>query len=54
MINQILHEMTQPRYFLGTFYLAFAGTTGGNIIWEAITVGLCCGLIDLWKESRLR
>ena len=45
--------MAQPRYFLGTLYLAFAGASGANIIWEAITVGICCGVVDLYKERRM-
>ena len=45
--------MAQPRYFLVKLYLAFAGASGSNIIWEAITVGICCGVVDLYRERRM-
>ena len=54
MFFRFLEHMAQPRYFLGTLYLSFAGSMGGNILLEAITVGVCCGLIDLYKERRMK
>ena len=54
MINQILNEMAQPRYFLGTLYLAWAGSMSGNIIWEAICVGIVCGFIDHGKDRLMK
>ena len=53
MIIKLLEHMAQPRYFLGTLYLAFAGASGANIIWEAITIGICCGVVDLYRERRM-
>tara|TARA_Y100000034_G_C6848989_1_gene384948 strand:+ start:264 stop:524 length:261 start_codon:yes stop_codon:yes gene_type:complete len=54
MLIKILEHMAQPRYFLGTLYLAWAGVVGGNLLLEAITVGICCGVIDLYKERPMK
>jgi len=54
MLIKILEHMAQPRYFLGTLYLAWAGVVGGNLLLEAITVGICCGIIDLYKERPMK
>ena len=54
MLIKLLEHMAQPRYFLGTLYLAWAGVAGGNILLEAITIGICCGVIDLYKERSMK
>ena len=51
MIIQLLMYMIQPRYFWGTFYLAFVGSLGGNIILDAIYCGIFFGIVDSIKES---
>ena len=54
MIIKLLEHMAQPRYFLGTLYLAWAAVAGGNILLEAITIGICCGVLDLYKERPMK
>jgi len=54
MIKQLLTYMIQPRYFWGTLYLAFVGSSGGNIILDAIYCGIYFGITDLIKESHMR
>jgi len=54
MINQLLMYMIQPRYFWGTLYLAVVGSSGGNIILDAIYCGIFFSIVDLIKESRMR
>lgn len=54
MVTEILEHIARPRYFWGTLYLAFAGSLGENIIWEALMCGLFFGMFDLWKESQMK
>ena len=54
MSIKFLEHMAQPRYFLGTLYRAWAGVAGGNILLEAIPIGICCGVIDLYKERSMK
>jgi len=54
MIIKLLEHMARPRYFLGTLYLAWAGSVGHNILWEAITVGIMCGLFDHYKGDAMK
>ena len=36
------------RYLVGIPYLYFVGSMGGNILWEAIVIGVLAGISDIW------
>ena len=39
------------RYFVGVPYLYFVGSMGGNILWEAMVLGIVCALTDFFLEG---
>lgn len=54
MLNQLLEDLSRPRYFIGTLYLAFVGSLGANLIYESIFVGLFFGFYDYVKERNMK
>ena len=54
MLNQLLEDLSRPRYFIGTFYLAFVGSLGANLIYESIFVGLFFGFYDYIRERNMK
>ena len=39
------------RYFIGVPYLYFIASMGGNILWEAMVLGIVCALTDFFLEG---
>ena len=39
------------RYFIGIPYLYFIASMGGNILWEAMVLGIVCAMTDFFLEG---
>jgi len=39
------------RYFIGVPYLYYIAMMGGNILWEAMVLGLVCAFTDFLLEG---
>jgi len=45
--------MTIPRirYLIGVPYLYYIAMMGGNILWEAIVLGIVCAVTDFFMQN---
>ena len=39
------------RYFIGVPYLYYIAMMGGNILWEAMVLGIVCAVTDFFLEG---
>jgi hypothetical protein len=51
--RQTIYIMRIPkiRYFIGVPYLYYIAMMGGNILWEAMVLGLVCAFTDFLLEG---
>ncbi len=43
--------MMKLRYAIGIPYLYLMVSMGGNILWDALVIGILCGLTDYFMEG---
>ena len=51
--RQTIYNMRIPkiRYFVGIPYLYFIASMGGNVLWEAMVLGIVCAVTDFFLEG---
>ena len=47
----IYSRMMKLRYAIGIPYLYLMVSMGGNILWDALVIGILCGLTDYFLEG---